>query len=387
MSTHSDSSLADSNPAESAYGRLSDGKTAASQDVQVRLGLTGLDIYVSGTIARRWSYDSLETAEPLTAYAIDALLTSTAEPGATLFVADSAFARALPSHAPQLTARATRWRHARPWIAGAAAAVVGTIALFLLDISPSRAVANLLPDYARTALGADALRSMTAGRRVCHTPEGDKALEQLASRLGATSQGVKFKVVIVDWELFNAFAVPGEQIVLTRGLLAKADTPDEVAGVLAHEMGHAIARDPETGFVRALGLSAVAQLLTGGSGGTLANIGLVLAQLSYTREAEHKADLTAVKLLRDASISPLGLGSFFKRVIDMEGKSAGGMPGILRTHPATEERERLVASQPTYPSTPSLSGNDWFSLKAICDEEPGNAKPSRDEGTMAGEDI
>jgi Zn-dependent protease with chaperone function len=387
MSTHSDSNPADVN-AESAYGRLSDGKTAAARDVHVRLGLTGLEILeTSGALARRWSYDSLETAEPLTAYAIDALLTSTAEPGMTLFVADSAFARELPSHAPQLTARATRWRHARPWIAGAAAAVVGTIALFILDISPSRAVANLLPDYARTALGADALRSMTAGRRVCHTPEGDKALERLAGRLAGASQGVKFKVVIVDWDLFNAFAVPGEQIVLTRGLLAKAETPDEVAGVLAHEMGHAIARDPETGFVRALGLSAVAQLLTGGSGGTLANIGLVLAQISYTREAEHKADLKAVQLLKDASISPIGFAGFFKRVLELEGKSETGLPGIFRTHPATEEREQLATSQPAYPSTPSLSGNDWFSLKSICDKDPGTGKPSRDEGTMAGEDI
>lgn len=385
MSMHSDSNAADA-VADAAYGRLSDGKTAAAQDVQVRLGLTGLEILeASGAQAHRWSYESLETSEPLTAYAIDALLTSSAHPGMTLFVADSAFARALPSHAPQLTARATRWRHARPWIAGAAAAVLGTVALFVLDVSPSRAVANLLPDYARNALGADALRSMTAGRRVCHTADGDQALDRLTSRLAAASNGVKFKVVVVDWGLFNAFAVPGEQIVLTRGLLDKADTPDEIAGVLAHEMGHAIARDPETGFVRALGLSAVAQLLTGG--GTLTNIGLVLAQLSYTRDAEHKADLKAVQLLHDASISPLGLGSFFKRVIDIEGRSGGAMPGILRTHPATEERERLVASQPAYPSTPSLSGNDWFSLKAICDVPPGNDKKPDDEGTMQGEDI
>jgi predicted Zn-dependent protease len=265
---------------------------------------------------------------------------------------------------------------------------VGTIALFLLDISPSRTVAKLMPDYARNALGADALRSMTAGRRVCHTADGDRALDRLTSRLAAASGGVKFKVVVVDWELFNAFAVPGEQIVLTRGLLSKAETPDEIAGVLAHEMGHAIARDPETGFVRALGLSAVAQLLTGGSGGTLANIGVVLAQLSYTREAEHQADLTAVRLLKEGGISPDGLASFFKRVIGLQGKSdSGKLASILRTHPATEERERLATSQPAYPSTPSLSGNDWFSLKSICDEAPGNDKRPPDKGTTAGEDI
>jgi Zn-dependent protease with chaperone function len=386
MSTDSDNNSAHS---DAAYGRLSDGKTAAAKDVQVRLGVAGLDILeASGGIPRHWSYESLETSEPLTPYAIDALLTSTLQPGMTLFVADSDFARALASHAPQLTARATRWRHARPWVVAAGAAVVATVALFVLDISPSRTVANLLPDYARNALGAEALRSMTEGRRTCHTAAGDKALDRLTSRLAATSDGVKFKVVIVDWPLFNAFAVPGEQIVLTRGLIAKADSPDEVAGVLAHEMGHAIARDPETGFVRALGLSAVAQLVTGGSGGTLANIGVVLAQLSYTRDAEHQADLTAMRLLKEARISPQGFAGFFKRVLAIEGQDPmGGMPGILRTHPATEERQRLANSQPPYPATPSLSDADWKSLKSICGEDPAKGKKPRDEGTMSGQDI
>lgn len=382
MSTHSDPQRA-----EGAYGRLSDGKTAAARDARVRLGTSGIEIFEAGEATPRlWPYDSLETSEPMTAAAIDALLTSTADPGMTLFVADTAFARALPAHAPQLTTRATRWRHAGPWIGAAAAMVAGTVALFLLDISPSRAVARLLPDYARTTLGAEALRSMTGERRVCHTPAGDRALEQLTSRLARASGGVKFKVVVVDWSLFNAFAVPGEQIVLTRGLLDKAETADEVAGVLAHEMGHGIALDPETGFVRALGLSAIVQLMTGGSSPTLANIGLALAELSYTREAEHKADMTALSLLKGAGISPKGFASFFKRVLDIEDKSAmGGLPGILRSHPATESRQKLATSQPEYAATPSLSDEDWQALKSICDE--GADAPKGDGSTTAGQDA
>jgi Zn-dependent protease with chaperone function len=381
MSTHSDSG-----GSEGAYGRLSDGKTAAAQDVRVRLGDLGVEIFESGEAPPRlWSYDSLETSEPMTAAAIDALLTSTADPGMTLFVADTAFARTLPAHAPQLTARATRWRHAGPWIGAAAAVAVGTVALFLLDISPSRAVAKLLPDYARTTLGDEALRSMTDGRRVCHTPAGDRALKRLTSRLARASDGVKFNVVIVDWSLFNAFAVPGEQIVLTRGLLDKAETPDEVAGVLAHEMGHGLALDPETGFVRALGLTAIVQLMSGGSSPTLANIGLALAELSYTREAEHRADMTALRLLKGAGVSPKGFASFFKRVLDIEGKSDLGVPGILRSHPATEERQRLAVSQPEYAATPSLTDEDWAALKSICEESGG--EPKHDGGTTSGQDA
>ncbi len=262
MSTHSDPD----DSAEGAYGRLSDGKTAAAKDVRVKLDAFGIQIFETGEASPRlWSYESLETSEPMTAAAIDALLTSTAAPGMTLFVADTDFARALRVRAPQLTARATRWRHAGPWIAAAAAVAVGTIALFVLDISPSRGVARLLPEYARTTLGAEAVRSMTDGRRACHTPAGDRALKHLTSRLARASDGAKFNVVVVDWSVFNAFAVPGGQIVLTRELLDKAETPDEVAGVLAHEMGHGIALDPEAGSVRALGLTAIVQLMSGGS--------------------------------------------------------------------------------------------------------------------------
>lgn len=362
-------------------GRLSDGKTAAAQEVQVTLAASGLEI-VGGGARHLWPYASLEAAEPLTSRSPDALLTSPAAPGMALYVSDAAFVRGLPLRARQLSTRATRWNHARPWIAAAALVVLTTVLMVLFDVSPARAIANLLPDTARQALGSEVMRAMTASRRVCHSPEGDRALDRLTGRLAAASGGAKFKVVIVDWRLFNAFAVPGEQIMLTRGLLAKATTPDEIAGVLAHEMGHGIARDPETGLVRALGLTAAVQLLTGGGSGTLTNIGLMLAQLSYTRSAEHKADVTALRLLKAARIAPHGFASFFKRVRELERRTGlDELGGILRTHPATEEREKLALSQPEYPATPSLSAGDWKSLQSICEANGTDNEEEQDDTT------
>ncbi len=157
-----------------------------------------------------------------------------------------------------------------------------------------------------------------------------------------------FKVVVVDWGLLNAFATPGEQIVLTRGLIAKAESADEVAGVLGHEMGHGIEMHPETGIVRAIGLSAAVELMVGGGGGTLGNVGMVLAQLSYTREAEREADDHALAILKKAQISHRGFADFFKRLSDIEEKMGGtgiGSVDIMRSHPQTLDRRKHVESQ------------------------------------------
>ncbi len=139
---------------------------------------------------------------------------------------------------------------------------------------------------------------------------------------------------------------------LTRGLIAKADSPDEVAGVLAHEMGHGIEMHPETALVRALGLSAAAELMLGGSGGTLANIGIVLAQLSYTRDAERNADRHALEILKGAGVSAQGLAEFFTRVTKLEEDEIG--IATAYRHPAQPSPDGGAAALSSKASRPTL---------------------------------
>ena len=110
-------SNATSLPSGETYARFSDGKSAAARDTSVKLGLTGVEIREANS-ARvvTWPYASLSAGEPLRTHAIDVLLNSTAQPGASLFVPNSEFARALRKSAPHLTAGAERWRSARPWV-------------------------------------------------------------------------------------------------------------------------------------------------------------------------------------------------------------------------------------------------------------------------------
>ncbi len=348
-----------------------------SLDVRVRLTERGVAIYgLEGEAPLIWPYGALAIAEPLSSHSIDALLSYSYQPGAALFVPDKTFARALMEPAPHLTVRARRMRSARPWLwaAGAAGAVVAGI--WLSGFSPANALARMLPDKARAMLGDQVVASMTSGRATCVAPAGKAALDALTAKLSsAAGTGQRFKVVVADWDVLNAFATPGERIVLTRGLIETAQSADEVAGVLAHEMGHGIELHPETGIVRGIGLAAATELVLGGAGG-LANIGLLLTQMSYSRDAEREADEHALSILKGAQVSPDGLLGFFDRVAQMEENDGGTGIGVLRSHPQTDERRTVVAAAERYPARPALEATDWAALRSICTVTEGTAPKS-----------
>ena len=384
-------------PTGEYFGRFSDGRSAAARDASVRLDLSGLEI-AAGTERLRWPYETLTSSEPIRPHAVDVVLSSKTARSATLFVPDAKFAREIARRAPHLSHGQQRWRHMRPWLITAAIAGGLALLLTLSGWSPSQSIAKMLPMSWRDRLGDAAISSMAEDRRRCTNSVGVAALARMADRLSNAAGGAnQFRIVVVDWDMLNAFAVPGDKIIMTRELIEKAAGPDEVAGVLAHEMGHGIELHPETGIIRAIGMSAAVELMMGGSSGTLANLGLVLAQLGYTRAAEREADLHAVDLLRKASISTQGLQDFFKRVSVEEGAddeaqqqpesadkdSSASKPSdapqapkrrtaksnpidLFRTHPPSEERAELLRRQPPYPATPALDASEWRDLKAIC---------------------
>jgi beta-barrel assembly-enhancing protease len=356
------------------YARYSVGSAAGARDGTVAIGISGLEIALKDPYQRLvWPYASLRSDEPIRSHPIDILLHSATTPGATLFVPGTAFANTLRGHAPHLSAKAQRWRSARPWLFALALIAAFLALLAASGWSPVKSIAGVLPESWRTRLGDHAVSSMTEGHKRCADSGGIEALEKMTARLSKAAGVAKpFKVVVYDWSLMNAFAVPGGQIVLTKGLIEKARGPDEVAGVLAHEMGHGLEMHPETGIIRAIGLAAAVELMMGGAGGALGNVGFMLAQLGYTRAAEREADVRGLALMKDAGIAAQGLGDFFKRVQAAEDDTDDGTAktlkpfDLLRSHPPTAERAALVRRQGTYPSTPALDETSWQALKNVC---------------------
>ena len=393
--------------------RLSDGRTAASSLATIEVGQSGLIVTPPGGPAEIWSYSGLSPSTPLTRRSADALLVHAERPGATLFVADPAFAAALLAQEGQLGAGVERWRILRPMLALTAVVAVATGAVYAFGLNPSQAVARLLPDRARQSIGEHVIVGLTENRRICETPQSRVALDRLVTRLiGSSEPALAPHVSIVDWQLVNAFAVPGRRVVLMRGLIDKAQNADEVAGVLAHEIGHTIELHPETALVRGVGMMAAIQLIFTGQPGTLANAGVVLAQLSYSRVAETQADAQAIRLLKAAGISSAGLVQFFER---LEGTAkpapkppAGGAKApetakqpqppaeaakppasdkraapprfgnvaeIIRSHPMTTTRIEHIRQAGTYPATPALSAEDWLALRTACGPLPSATTP------------
>lgn len=355
-----------------APARYSDGASARAVTVQVRLLRDGLEVLEPGTsAARRWPIAYVKAATALSANTEDVLLRldRRAPDGPSLFIKDPIFIRALTGIAPQLTTRAQRMRIARPLLGLALGIAALTVAGFYLGWSPARWVAGALPASVRDSLGDGVVASITGKRRECTRVDGRAAMDALVRRLTGPD-GARYKVLVVDWSLVNAFAAPGDHIVMTRGTLAAATSPDEVAGVLAHEIGHSQSLDPETGIVRALGLTALIELISGGNSGSIGGLGLMLTQIGYTRAAEQRADRTAARLLQQAEISPMGLTEFFRRLARKqkgEDTSPLGDLQILSTHPPSEARARMFEQLPRYPTRPALDGDQWASLKAICE--------------------
>jgi predicted Zn-dependent protease len=196
------------------------------------------------------------------------------------------------------------------------------------------------------------------------------ALERFVTRLLRTaadgSAPPPFTVTVVDGPVPNALAAPGGRLLVFRGILGLTRRPEELAGVLAHETGHALAHHPERGMLRALGWK---WLLSGWfGGGSWGAEGLqTLLVLAYTREDERTADRTAVALLEREGLRSDGLASFLEHLAADPRFNGGGMPGFLASHPLPAERAKELRAliHPAIRGEP-WTPREWRAIQRLC---------------------
>lgn len=163
--------------------------------------------------------------------------------------------------------------------------------------------------------------------------------EPLLAAAGETPFPFQFRVV--RDESVNAFALPGGFVTVNSGLLEAAETGEEVAGVLGHEIQHALLRHGTRRMLRQLGGSVVLGLLFGGTDlDSLSRLAGTLTSLSYDRAQESEADVRGVELLLSAGIDPRGLSTFFERLA--RESSDATPPELLSTHPDPGARAELT---------------------------------------------
>ncbi len=174
-----------------------------------------------------------------------------------------------------------------------------------------------------------------------------------------------FRFFLIDDPALNAFTIGGGYIYITTGVLSQAGDVNELAGVLAHEIGHVekrhVARRSEgQGLATLATLASLAAVMAGADPGVLvATQGLnVSLQLKHSRVFEEEADREGIAIMIAGGYDPNGMTHFFQRILAQNPDAGAGIPAYLFTHPAVKERiaATKVEIARTSATTPRASG-------------------------------
>ena len=262
-------------------------------------------------------------------------------------------------------------------LAGGAVASVALIIFVLVPVMADR-LAELLPVEGERALGDSTFRQIRRaldedggfGVPLCNAPAGRRALDRMRGRLEAEAElPHALRLFVLDHPMVNAFALPGGNIVLFRGLLQEAGSAEEVAGVLGHEIGHVANRDPTRMALRSAGSIGVLGLLLGDFAGGALVLFLTerLIQANYSRTAEAESDAYAQALLARAGLPSAPMAGFFLR-LKAESGEAEGLASHLASHPDLQARAAAARAADTVGDgfTPVLRPAEWAALRNIC---------------------
>ncbi len=327
-----------------------------------------LEIREDGIAPVLWAYDDIRQADgPPGMLRVNCL---SAPPLARLEIRDNAMSAALVArcarlHEDRLDSRAT------VKIVGWSLAAVTSIVLVVLFAIPFAAdrLAPLVPQALERRLGdaaAAQIRSLFGGRS-CNAAAGQKAFERLVGTLREAA-GLDPSVIssVVATPVPNAIALPGGQMLLFSGLLDKAGNPDEIAGVLAHELGHLKHRDNLRNLIHDGSTSFLIGLLFGDVTGssTIIFATRTLMSSSYSRDVEQSADTFAIDVMQGLGRPIKPMGELLFRVTGKQGENP---LSILASHPLTEDRlKRMSEVQQASDGPPLLTPQEWTALKAIC---------------------
>ena len=307
---------------------------------------------------------------------------------ARLEVRDAALAAAIGERAPSLDRGGAADRRLRQRVVVLSLAAIASLVLTAIFGMPVLAnkITPLIPlpmeQKFGEAIDKQVRPLLETGNRAavfqCGTAPGEaqgrKSLDKLVRQLETAANGpYRARVDVVRRKQANAFALPGGHVYVFEGLLAKSETPDELAGVIAHEMGHVVHRDGTRAVLQSAGLSFLFGIMLGDfvGGGAVVIAAKTVLSSSYSRHAEAAADKYSVELMQKIEADPKALASILSRIASDKDEGVA----LLRDHPETKERIAAINKVTVDdPPKPLLTGAEWKALKAICGSLPGDGK-------------
>jgi len=202
----------------------------------------------------------------------------------------------------------------------------------------------LIPTETEVALGKDVVKEVESTEKVLSNSEIQNYVSKVGRKVAKVCdrKDISYTFKVLDSEEINAFACPGGFIYIYKGLMKKMDNEAQLAAVLAHEVGHIVARHSVKRLQAIYGYSIVMEVALGEKMGQTARqmvdaaAGVIL--LGYGRDNEYEADEYGILYAKKAGYNPKGMIQVFEKFKQMEGKPPNTFEKLLMSHPPAGDR-------------------------------------------------
>ncbi|PWT99679.1 MAG: peptidase M48 [Terriglobia bacterium] len=213
------------------------------------------------------------------------------------------------------------------------------------------------------ALGKQLAQEVERQAKIIDDPIIAEYVNRVGQNLVRNSDAkVPFTIKVLDSEEVNAFALPGGFFFVNSGLILKAESESELAGVMAHEIAHVAARHGTKQATRGeiINLASIPLIFMGGWTGYAirqgAGLAIPLGFLNFSRAFEREADFLGLQYLYKTGYDPTSFVDFFEKIQSMEKKKPGTVSKVFSTHPMTDDRiksaqeeiQKILVSKPEY---------------------------------------
>ena len=354
-----------------------DGRTATRHRVSLTISPAALQIAMPDGSGKEWPYNRIRQTQG-TYRGEPVRLEFGPEPAEVLVIEDLALLSDIHAAAPALAQHFHNpaWRKARfVWTVCTGLGVVLILTgLYRWGIPGLAAAATpYVPAMWEESLGRRIVDHLAPETQQCRDPERLHKINQIVQTLAATQPTAPYRITVsvVDNPAMNAFAAPGGHVVILRGLLEQTTGPEQLAGVLAHELQHVYQRHTTRAILEqtagTLLLTAVSGDLSGGLAWGLEGA-RTMGALHYSRLHEEEADLGGLRMMQAAQLDPAAMIAFYETLQQAEQDHAGA-PDFLSTHPDMGRRLATLTSLAGPAPADArrlLPGEDWSDIRSLC---------------------